>query len=110
MGRYDEAVAKFDEAAAVAGDFDFLKGLRGWVLGLAGRADEAQQLLRELEKTAAGQKVDPVAFAYIYVGLADHDNAIAWLRKAYEVHSADMLFLRTSAQWTACVPTRGSSS
>ena len=27
--------------------------------------------------------------------LGDHDLAIAWLRKAYEAHSADMVFLRT---------------
>jgi class 3 adenylate cyclase/TolB-like protein/Flp pilus assembly protein TadD len=99
MGRYEEAIAAFNEAVAVAGDFDFLKGLRGWVLGLAGRPNEARQVLRELEKTAAGQKVDPVVFAYIYVGLGDHDRAIASLRKADEAHSADVIFLRTSAQW-----------
>ena len=95
MGRYEEAIAALDEAAAVAGDFNWLKGLRGWALGLAGRTDEAQQVLRELEKTAAGQKVDPVAFAFVYMGLGDHDHAIAWLRKAYEERSAEMVFLRT---------------
>ena len=64
-------------------------------MGLAGRLDEAQQVLRELEKTAAAQKVDPVAFAYVHIGLGDHDQAIAWLRKAYEERSAEMVFLRT---------------
>ena len=98
LGRYEEAIGAFNEAAAVAGDFDYLKGVRGWVLGLAGRNDEAQEILRELEKTAAEQKVDPVVFAYIYMGLGDHDRAIAWLRKAYQEHSADMIFLRT-ADW-----------
>ena len=53
------------------------------------------EVLRELEKTAAGEKVDPVAFACAYSGLGDHDRAIAWLRKAYEEHSAEMIFLRT---------------
>ncbi|MGH6921506.1 MAG: tetratricopeptide repeat protein, partial [Geminicoccaceae bacterium] len=95
MGRYEEALAAFDEAAAVGGDLNFLKGLRGWVLGLAGRPDEAHQVLRELERTAAGQKVDPVAFAFVQMGLGDHDQAIAWLRKAYEERSAEMVFLRT---------------
>jgi hypothetical protein len=52
-------------------------------------------MLRELEKTAAGQKVDPVAFAWIYRGLGDHDHAIAWLQKAYEEHSTEMVYLRT---------------
>ena len=95
MGRYDEALAAFGEAAAVGGDFNFLKGLRGWVLGLAGRPDEARQVLRELERTAAAEKVDPVAFAFVQMGLGDHEQAIAWLRKAYEERSAEMVFLRT---------------
>jgi tetratricopeptide (TPR) repeat protein len=95
MGRYEEAIAAMDQAESVAPGFVYVKGLRGWALGLAGRTDEAQQTLRELEKTAAGQKVDPVAFAFVYMGLGDHDHAIAWLRKAYDEHSAEMILLRT---------------
>ena len=95
MGRHEEALAALDQAAALAGDVNWVKGVRGWVLGLAGRIDEAQQVLGELQKTAAGQKVDPVAFAYGHMGLGEHDRAIAWLRKAYEERSAEMVFLRT---------------
>jgi hypothetical protein len=29
------------------------------------------------------------------MGLDDRNQAIAWLRKAYEQHSAEMIFLRT---------------
>jgi tetratricopeptide (TPR) repeat protein len=100
LGQYDEAIAAFNEAATVAGDFDWLKGNRGWALGLAGRTDEAQQVLRELQETAFGQKVDPVAFAFIYMGLGERDRVIAWLRKAYQAHSAEMIYLRT-ATWDA---------
>ena len=95
LGRFPEAIAALDEATAVAGDFEYLKGYRGWALGLAGRTDEAQQTLRELEKTAPRKRVDPDAFALVYTGLGDHDRAIAWLRKAYDEHSAEMIFLRT---------------
>ena len=61
MGRYEEAIAELDQAAALAGDFDYLKGICGVGLSLAGRVDDAQQALRELQKTAAEQKVDPIA-------------------------------------------------
>jgi Flp pilus assembly protein TadD len=71
LGRYDEAIAAVDQAVALAGNSPFFQGVRGWILGLAGHTDKAQQMLRELEKTAAGQKVDPVAFAYIYLGVGD---------------------------------------
>jgi class 3 adenylate cyclase/TolB-like protein len=94
-GRYEEAIAAVDHAVALAGNSHYFEGVRGWILGLAGRTDEAHQMLRELEETAAGQKVDPVAFAWIYRGLGDHDHAIAWLQKAYEEHSTEMIYLRT---------------
>jgi hypothetical protein len=64
-------------------------------LGLAGRTDEAQQVLRELQDAAAKEKVDPVAFAYVYLGLGDHERATDWLGKAYEEHSTEMIYLRT---------------
>ena len=42
IGRYDEAIAAVEGAAALAGSTPYFKGARGWVLGVAGRTDEAQ--------------------------------------------------------------------
>ncbi|WP_046867213.1 tetratricopeptide repeat protein [Microvirga massiliensis] len=95
LGRFDEAVSELDKALALGGTSNYFKGTRGWGLGLAGRTDEARQVLRELQEAAAQEKVDPVTFAYIYSGLGDHERAILWLRKAYEEGSAETIFLRT---------------
>jgi TolB-like protein/Tfp pilus assembly protein PilF len=94
MGRYDAGVASLKESAAMAGGSPFFKALLGWALGLAGRIDEAQQVLRELQETAVEQRVDPIAFVYVYMGLGDRDQALAWLRKAYDEHSTEMIFLK----------------
>jgi adenylate cyclase len=93
--RYDEAIAAIEEAAALAGSTPYFRGARGWVLGLAGQTDEAQEVLRELQRAAAEQKIDPVAFAYVYSGLGEHERAIAWLRTAYAEGSTEMIYLRT---------------
>jgi tetratricopeptide (TPR) repeat protein len=95
VGRVEDALAELDKAVAKAATSNYFKGLRGWGFGVTNQLDKAQQVLRELQETAAGQKVDPVAFAFVYMGLGDHDQAIAQLRKAYEAHSAEMIFLRT---------------
>ena len=95
LGRYGEALAALDKAEALSGDFLWLKGVRGWTLGLAGRTDEARQVLRQLQEAATERKVDPFAFAYVYHGLGDRDQTLAWLRKAYEERSAEMMYLRS---------------
>jgi Flp pilus assembly protein TadD len=94
-GRHREAIAAVEGAAALAGSTSYFKGACGWVLGLAGRTDEARQMLRELQTAAAEQKIDPVAFAYVYSGLGDRQRAIAWLRTAYAEGSTEMIYLRT---------------
>ena len=44
----------------------------------------AQEILNGLIETSKEEYVPSIAFAHIYIGLGDNDNAISWLEKAYE--------------------------
>jgi adenylate cyclase len=52
----------------------------------AGRLDELKTLLKELLREADTNVELAVAVASAYANLGDHDNAIAWLEKAFEEH------------------------
>jgi non-specific serine/threonine protein kinase len=87
----------FDEAIAI------LSGLSGtgykvelaYTWALAGRRDEAQQGLREVEQLAEQTNVAPCQFAKIHVGLNEHDTAFELLERAFEERSPALTYLKT---------------
>jgi TolB-like protein/DNA-binding winged helix-turn-helix (wHTH) protein/Tfp pilus assembly protein PilF len=62
------------------------------IYGLQGRNEEAEALIKELRETARHRYVSGFFFAEAYVGLAQSDQAISWLERAYEEHDQWMVF------------------
>lgn len=63
----------------------------GYAYGLTGRRREALEVLARLEKLSHERYVNPQDFAVVYLGLGDKDQALAWLEKAYEDRSFEVL-------------------
>jgi serine/threonine protein kinase/tetratricopeptide (TPR) repeat protein len=88
-GRADEAIGAHERAVSVHPNQGF-----SWILArsyaLAGRADEAKQILERAESNAPGDLVHPWFIAAAYVALGDHDKALRWLEIACD---ARILFL-----------------
>jgi tetratricopeptide (TPR) repeat protein len=60
----------------------------------AGRRKEAEAILDRF-KTLSGQRyVSPLYFAIAYAGLNDHEQAIAYLNKAYESRHPGLVLIR----------------
>ncbi len=96
--RYAEAIAAFQKAVALrAASVD--KGALGHALAVAGRRDEAQQVLNELKALSKKQYVSSYDIAFIYMGLGDHDLAFEWLQKACEERHPLLIFLRVEPQF-----------
>jgi len=94
---FDEAIAALVEATHRFGDHTSL-GYLGMAYGLAGRREEARQVLAQLEQRAASQKVPPFCFAWVQLGLGENQTALDWIEKAYAAHTPIVLWLR-------CAPT-----
>jgi hypothetical protein len=54
---------------------------------VAGRLDEAKQVLVELDRLATHTYVTPYGVALVHAGLDRHDAAFAWLNKAFDDRS-----------------------
>jgi TolB-like protein/DNA-binding winged helix-turn-helix (wHTH) protein/Tfp pilus assembly protein PilF len=63
----------------------------GYLYAVTGRRDEALDVVARLEKRSHERYVNPQSIALIYLGLGDKDQAMAWLEKAYEERSFEML-------------------
>ena len=84
QGKHTEALAQVDRLHLVAATVREL--LRATVLARADRREEALALARDLETRAARERLDPVAFAAVWIALGDHDKALALLGRACADH------------------------
>jgi tetratricopeptide (TPR) repeat protein len=77
---------------------------QAYVYGRWGRHAEAQKALEELKSIHRKIPVDETALAVACVGLGKHDEALAWLNRAYSDHSNSMASLKADPIWK---PLRG---
>jgi hypothetical protein len=50
---------------------------------MAGRKDDARQILKRLKELSRHRYVSPYHTALMYIALGERDEAFAWLEKAY---------------------------
>ncbi|MFY9937334.1 MAG: protein kinase [Silvibacterium sp.] len=70
------------------------RGLLGYACGLVGRTDEARAILAQLKADAAERYVNPVAAAFIHIGLGDEDEAVDCLEAAIASREAFVAYLK----------------
>jgi TolB-like protein/tetratricopeptide (TPR) repeat protein len=87
-----EATAEMRQALAQAGRSQTVMAGAAYVAAVAGRTAEAMATIRELDKLSQEQWVDPGNFAVIYAALGDRDNAVKWLRKAFEDRAPGLMW------------------
>ncbi len=93
MGRFDEAISMLEGAVEATGRNNFMLMWLGGALVQAGRADEAREILGELETRAAGgAPVLPAARAWIHAYLGETDAALDLLGEAIEERNTQVTF------------------
>jgi len=103
-GRFErgfEMLKKMQELSADAAD---RLAPMAYGLVLAGRTEEARQLLGQMEARSKTEFVPPTSFALVYAVLGDEDEAFGWLERAYEGHWVTLPFLL--AAWPPFDPLR----
>jgi tetratricopeptide (TPR) repeat protein len=78
-----EAIAEFKKATIFSKNGGALAGL-AYGYAMAGRREDARQIINELKASTAGGLIVPYRLAAVYLALGDKDQAIHWLRKDYE--------------------------
>jgi tetratricopeptide (TPR) repeat protein len=81
-----EAITEFETATRLAPGLSYIVGHLVYAYAQAGERPKALATLKALEDRARHEPVPPVALAYAYLGLGDHDKTIAALQRAVEKH------------------------
>ncbi len=93
LARYDEAAEAFRQAATVAPGDPVPQGYLGWVLGLAGKKEEADAILEDLERRRDREYFSGWLLAHVHLGLGQNNEAITWLEKAIEEHDGILSYV-----------------
>jgi tetratricopeptide (TPR) repeat protein len=97
-GRRDEAAAEYRNASALAPDAPWIRAQEARFLAKIGRSAEAQEILKELERTRETEYVDAYHLALLLDALGKRDEAFRELDRAYEECSHMMLLMEQDAK------------
>jgi serine/threonine protein kinase len=92
-GEFDRGVAAAQKVVSLSGDSQHAKSILAYVLGMAGRMDDARKVLADIEKTSTTDYLSPVFIAADYGLLGDKDRAFDDLEKAYEHHMSLLAYI-----------------
>jgi len=100
-GRYAEAIAVFQKLleASPSGGSSITKANLAHVYAVSGNPQAAQRIIAELQEQSKSNYVSAFDIALIHVGLGEKDQAFAWLDKAYEERSPDLVTLTTEPRF-----------
>src|SRR3989441_7325309 len=84
-GAYDGAIAEYKRIFDLGAKSLGIAGL-GRAYAMAGKRNEAQKALAELQEISKHRYVSRGEIALIYAALGDKDQAFAWLNKAMDEH------------------------
>ena len=92
IGRYELAIIEGEKGVKLSGGSPLMRAALAHTLGMAGRTEEALEMLDDLTKLAKQRYVAPYFFAGIYIGLGENDRAIEYLEKCFEEHSHWLIY------------------
>ncbi len=92
QGRFEEAVANVQRAAQLDNSLTIL-ALEAQVLAMAGRREQARQVIRHVQDAAKHRYFCPYEIACVYVSLGDRDTAFELFRKGTDEHADCMAWL-----------------
>lgn len=91
---YAMAISELEQAVSLSGGDPCYKGSLGHAYAVSGKTNQARNVLQDLERRTGQQYVPAYAIALVYAGLGDKEQAVSWLRKAYDDRATSMAFIK----------------
>ena len=93
LGRFEEALGHFQSGLERWPENHILRTALARTCAVGGKADKAREILQALERTSREKYVPAYSLARVWAGLADRDQTLLWLEKAFQEGSPRMVFL-----------------
>jgi tetratricopeptide (TPR) repeat protein len=101
---YNDAIAAGEKAKAISNqgismmskEHPLSLASLGYAYALSGRADEARQIIAQLEELSTKSYTSPGHLAVIYAGLGEKDRELEYLEKTFEERDEMQRFVKVS--------------
>ena len=93
QGKYGGALEALHACIKPSGEAPQSLGLFGWGCGRAGRAAEANEVLRRLHELSRARHVEPLDFAMIHLGLGETNQAFEYFDQAVADRNGWLIYL-----------------
>jgi serine/threonine-protein kinase len=103
-GKLDEGLAELEKSVGLAPGNTLYLAQLGQAYALAGRAEQAREVLRRLEQLSQQRYVSPYHMAYVHTGLGEQDRAMDWLERAYDERAGSVYGIKGSFLFTTLRP------
>lgn len=101
---YNKAIIEFRQAVELGGGHSLPMSALGYTFAVAGKRDEARQIIANLDRMSRDNYVSPVHVATVYAGLNERDQLYEWLERAYAVRARSLAWIQVTHEF---VPFRG---
>ena len=101
---YDQGIEAIQKSIALDAIDPGLSPDLAYAYAVMGKTADARSILRQLLALAQQAPVPPGYLAIVYAALGERDNALTWLEKAYQQHSAMMTWLKTDPRFDSIRP------
>jgi len=91
---YKEALTAYQRASELEANRGETRVILGHLHAVSGNRAEASKILDELKELYSQNKVSAYDLAILYTGLGENEQALAWLKKAFEERSGGLLLLK----------------
>lgn len=99
LGEWNAALDALEKSTRLSGGNSKPVALRAYTLARMGRADEAREVLTDLEVKAKQTYVPPYAFAIIHAGLRNEAETREWLENALAGRDPHLGFITVDPKW-----------
>jgi serine/threonine protein kinase/Tfp pilus assembly protein PilF len=100
LSRHEDALTEFQKAVTLSNRNPWMISTVGSVYARLGKTSEARKILAELVDRSQSEYVQAFYFAYLYLGLGDLDEALAWLEKSFEARDPYLILPAMAVEFT----------
>jgi TolB-like protein/DNA-binding winged helix-turn-helix (wHTH) protein/Tfp pilus assembly protein PilF len=98
-GDVPRALAELEKAVSLSGRNPLYLAFLGNAYAVSGQRSQAEKILAELRERSGRVYIQPYDIALVYAGLGNKEQALIWLKKAYEERSFSVITIGTWKQF-----------